>query len=642
MPILPARLTFTENGTPYSETYSDIYHAEAGGLAQARHVFLAGNRLPERWHGRDVFVILETGFGQGLNFLATWEAWLGDPQRPRRLHFLSVEKHPFALADLARLHAGYPQLAAISAQLRAQWPELAAGFHRLEFENGAVTLTLAFGEAIAAVPQFVGEADAIFLDGFSPAKNPDLWSVPLLREIALAAAPGATVATWTVAAPVREALAAAGFRVEKRPGFAHKHEMLVAWLPEAAAPASRDEAPVAVVGAGLAGCLLAERLAARGIDVLLFERQAAPAQETSGNLTAAMLPVLSLDDARLSRLNRAAYLYALRWMAQSRTAGHAIDGATCAVLQIARDAAHEAKQREILQRNGFPESFVRFVDQPQASTLAGLPVAGPGWWFAGGAWANPASICRAALARSAGHVKARYSTSVDDLEPAGDGWRLLGSDGRELAQVARVVLAGAVDILRLAPSAHLPIFRFRGQVSHLPASHAPLAGLRSVVCREGYLTPAHAGMYCFGASFHRGGELALRDEDHLANLARLDSMLPGVGAGLAPDRLGGRVGFRPVSPDKVPLLGAVYPAGAQPQGRDLAAVERLPGLFVASGYGARGLVWAPLMAELLASQLAGDPLPLEADLASAVDPARFVARSVNAARKPGNKSGDRP
>lgn len=630
MPIVPARLAFTEGGTPYSETYGDIYHAEAGGLAQARHVFLGGNGLPDRWHGRNSFVILETGFGQGLNFLAAWDAWRSDPQRPRRLHFLSVEKHPFASDDLARLHAQYPELAPLAAQLRAQWPELTTGFHRLEFENGGVALTLAFGEAIAAVPQFVGEADAIFLDGFAPARNPELWSAPLMREIALAAAPGATAATWTVAATVREALAAAGFRLEKRPGFAHKHEMLIASLADEPEAEACGGGPVAIIGAGLAGCLLAERLAARGIDVLLFERHPEPAQETSGNLTAAMLPVLSLDDARLSRLNRAAYLYALRWIAQCRAAGHAIDGEPCGLVQIARDAAHQAKQREILQRNGFPESFVRFVCQAEAGSLAGLNVAGPGWWFAGAGWANPASVCRAALARGGGRVQARYSTTVASLEPTADGWRLIDVYGGELAAVRRVVLAGATDILRLAPSAHLPIFRFRGQVSHLPATHAPIKGLASVVCREGYLTPAHAGVHCVGASFHRGGEPALRTEDHVANLARLDSMLPGASAGIAADTLGGRVAFRPVSPDKMPLVGTVYPATAQAQGRDLGAIDRVPGLFVASGYGARGLVWAPLMAELLASQLAGDPLPCEADLAGAVDPARFVARTARA------------
>src|SRR2546425_4461643 len=109
MPLIPARLEFAADGTPWSEEFGDVYHSAAGGPAQARHVFLAGNRLPERWAGRERFVILETGFGFGLNFLATWQAWRRDPARCERLHFVSLEKHPFTLSNLRVLHSRYPE-----------------------------------------------------------------------------------------------------------------------------------------------------------------------------------------------------------------------------------------------------------------------------------------------------------------------------------------------------------------------------------------------------------------------------------------------------------------------------------------------------------------------------------------------------
>ena len=150
--------------------------------------------------------------------------------------------------------------------------------------------------------------------------------------------------------------------------------------------------------------------------------------------------------------------------------------------------------------------------------------------------------------------------------------------------------------------------------------------LQTVVCKEGYISPAYQGQHCIGASFHRGGEAAMLDSDHQANLERLESMLPGYLAETKTAAMRGRVGFRPVSPDKLPMVGEMYRPDARPQGRDLSAVERWPGLHIASGYGARGLVWSLLMAELLASQLNGDPLPLEADLAATVDPARFLLR----------------
>lgn len=648
MPIQPATLAFTPDGTPYSAAYDDLYHTVAGGLEQARQVFLAGNDLPARWCGQERFVILETGFGMGLNFLATWQAWRAAPGRPQRLHFLSVEKHPFTAADLALLHGKHPELDELSARLRAAWPTLTPGFHRLEFVDpgyGTVLLTLAFGDAIAAVPQFVGEAQAIYLDGFSPAKNPELWSPQLLREIGLMAAPDATVATWSVAGSVRNALADAGFTVEKGPRFGFKRHTLIARRSGSGA----EEKPPAierhaiVIGAGLAGCLIGERLAARGWRVDLIERRADVAQETSGNLTAAMLPMLSLDDNRTSRLNRACYLYGLRQLAEwSRNIGEngsAIDWAPCGVLQIARDAEHADKQREIVARNEFTPDFVRFVDADEGATLAGLPVGGPGWWFAGGAWANPASLCRAALTRAGDNLHAQFNCDVAQIEHIehiehfehdGSRWTVRDAQGNTLASAPQLILAGATDIIRLPQAAHLPLFRFRGQVSHLPApADAPL---HSVVCREGYATPAYNDKHCVGASFHRGGEPAMRDSDHAANLERLQRMLPGYCADATPESVGGRVGFRPVSPDKLPMLGQLYHPDARPQGRDFSAVERWPGLHVASGYGARGLVWSMLMAELLASQLEGEPLPLESDLAATVDPARFLLRKNSEAK----------
>ena len=627
MPLQPATLAFAPDGTPYSSTYDDLYHTVAGGLQQARQVFLAGNNLPGRWCGQTHFVILETGFGLGLNFLATWQAWRAAPGRPQRLHFLSVEKHPFTVADLASLHASYPELAELSARLRADWPTLTPGFHRLEFFDpgyGTLILTLAFGDAIAMLPQFVGEADAIFLDGFSPSKNPDLWSPQLLREIGLMAAADATAATWTVAGSVRNALADAGFSVEKGPRFGFKRQTLNAQKNGVTEAAPAIDRHAIVIGAGLAGCLIAERLATRGWAVDLIERHDSVAQETSGNLTAAMLPVLSLDDNRMSRLNRACYLYGLRQLAKWSSNGSRIDWAPCGVLQQARDTAHADKQREILLRNGFTPDFVRFVETGEGATLAGLPVAAPGWWFAGGAWVNPASLCRAALARAGDRIRPFFNRSVDRIDHDGTCWSVHDSEGRMLTSAPQLILAGATDIIRLPQAAHLPLFRFRGQVSHLPAPAA--APLHSVVCREGYATPAYQNTHCVGASFQRGGHADISKTDHTANLERLQRMLPGYCADATPASVSGRVGFRPVSPDKLPMLGQLYHPDARPQGRDFSAVERWPGLHVASGYGARGLVWSMLMAELLASQLEGEPLPLESELAATVDPARFLLR----------------
>ena len=227
-PLELARLSLTPDGTPISEIYGDIYHSAAGGHAQARHVFLAGNRLPARWRGRDSFTLLETGFGLGLNFLVTWLAWRDDPWRCRELRFVSFEKHPFTAGNLAMAHAAWPEFAGLSGLLRARWPALVAGEHRIELDDGRLVLQLILGDVRETLPLLDDAVDAFYLDGFSPAKNPELWSPSLCRDLARLAAPGATLATWSVAGCVRHALSEAGFTVEKRPGFAGKRQMLVA------------------------------------------------------------------------------------------------------------------------------------------------------------------------------------------------------------------------------------------------------------------------------------------------------------------------------------------------------------------------------------------------------------------------------
>ena len=227
MPLEAAHLALAADGTPMSTNYDDVYHSAAGAHAQAQHVFLAGNGLPDRWAQRAQFVIVETGFGLGLNFLATWLAWRNDPQRCRALHFVSLEKHPLAKADLAQVHAAWPDLAPLAEELRRHWPALEEGAHELAFDGGRVRLTLHFGDAVTLLPTLDDIADAFYLDGFSPAKNPELWSPALCRSLAKLAGCGATLATWSVAGDVRRALAAAGFVVARCPGFAGKRQMLV-------------------------------------------------------------------------------------------------------------------------------------------------------------------------------------------------------------------------------------------------------------------------------------------------------------------------------------------------------------------------------------------------------------------------------
>ncbi|MCX7174083.1 MAG: bifunctional tRNA (5-methylaminomethyl-2-thiouridine)(34)-methyltransferase MnmD/FAD-dependent 5-carboxymethylaminomethyl-2-thiouridine(34) oxidoreductase MnmC [Proteobacteria bacterium] len=642
MPVVsllqPASLAYTAEGTPYSAAYDDIYHSAAGGLGQARHVFLGGNGLlgeNARWRRRECFVIVETGFGMGLNFLATWQAWRDDPERCQRLHFVSFEKHPFTAADLAVLHAHWPELTDCSAALRQQWPRLLPGAQRLYFDDERVVLTLFFGDAQALLPKLRARADAFYLDGFAPDKNPELWSPRIYSSLARLAVTGATLATWTVAGTVREGLSAAGFTIEKTPGYAGKRQMTRgSFRVRRESPAIIRERSAVVIGAGLAGCSVAERLAARGWQVRLIEAAAAPGQGASGNHAGVLRPQPSLDDNPLARLSRAAFLHARRHLQTLDAAGLPLRWGDCGVLYLARDPAHELIQRRIAAEQPASDDYLRFVERDEAAALAGWPVPVGGWWFPGGGWVQPPSLCQANLLRHADQIQLIPDRSVARIERQGETWRALDADGHVIAAAPLLILANAGDGRRLAggrDGAQLPMRAARGQVSHLPAAAESLPGI--AICRDGYVTPPVEGIRCIGASFSiDDDDSEIRLGDHQENLARLDSMLPGYANGIHAETLEGRVGFRSVTRDRMPVVGALAAVdmalAAVPAATRLAGIPRQPGLYGLLGLGSRGMVWAALAAELLAAQIEGEPLPLEGDLVDAVDPGRFLLRQL--------------
>jgi tRNA 5-methylaminomethyl-2-thiouridine biosynthesis bifunctional protein len=604
-PLVPATPAFTADGTPWSGAFGDVYHSAEGGPAQAAHVFLGGNGLPDRWRGRSRFTILETGFGLGLNFLATWAAFREDPARPAKLHYVAIEKHPFDARDLAELHARHPQFAALSRELCAYWPMLVRGMHRLELDSGRIVLTLCFGDIAEVLPQLRLAADAIYLDGFAPAKNPDMWAAPALKSLGSLAARDATFATYTVASAVRDALSAAGFDVEKRDGFARKRDMLCGRQTHGASPIPAPDRRAMVIGAGLAGSAVCERLSARGWDVTLIERHPAPAREASGNHAGVFHPLITRDDSFIARLSRNAFLHALRqWDALPALAWD-----RCGVLQMPRTPEEGEAQRSALDALGYPPGYARWLPREEAAQVAGTEVAEGGVWFDQGGWLRPPSLVDALLAKT--KVSMHFGVEVASVARSASGWAAIDAAGRTIAQAPVVVLANAHDAVRLAPLAHLSLRKVRGQVSYLPASGLP--AIRAVLLRGGMALPRIDGLIVTGASYDPDdSDPNPRAESHAGNLERLARILPETLGAIDAASLQGRVGFRAVAPDRLPLAGP-YPG--------------LPGMHGAFAYGSRGILWSALMSEVLASQLEGEPLPIEAQLADAVSPARFERRA---------------
>jgi tRNA 5-methylaminomethyl-2-thiouridine biosynthesis bifunctional protein len=647
------RVELDGEGVPCSPEFGDRYHPRQGALAQARQVFLGGNGLPARWRGHDRFVVLETGFGLGNNFLATWRAWLDDAERCEELHFISIEARPLCRNDLAGLSRD-EELATLAARLTAAWPPLTSDLHRLAFEAGRVQLLLAFGDVAAWLPQIVASIDAFYLDGFAPAKNPRMWEPRLFKAMARLAAPEATAATWSVARPVREGLGAAGFEIGLAPGSGGKREITVARFAPRFSPRrsvqrgiaivarehrkTRHE-PVAIVGGGLAGCAAAWALAEQGRPSVLFERGAELAREGSGNAAGIFHAIVHRHDGHHARFHRAAAFEA-RHAVATALAAQGVRGSVAGLLRIEPRAAGAAELQATLDRLGLPEDLVRAVSPDEGTSLAGLKVAAPAWHFPGGGWVDPRGLALSYVARTAGRCEVRCATAIASIRRDGERWLLLDHSGRIAATAGIVVLANAGAAIDLLGGSAWPVSRTRGQISSVSADDWPAARvLRLPIAGSGYLLPAVEGRLWFGASSQEDdAEPRLRIGDHCDNVARLTGLLaspPSIDVAA----IDGRVGFRWSSADRLPLIGAVpreAVGAALGLGADAAATSprpdqprfapRAPGLFAFIGLGSRGIAASALGGRIVASWITGAPMAIEADLLDAVDPARFASR----------------
>ncbi|CDG85404.1 FAD-dependent 5-carboxymethylaminomethyl-2-thiouridine(34) oxidoreductase MnmC [Janthinobacterium agaricidamnosum] len=550
--------------------------------------------LLQRWHGQPRCVILDSDFGDGARFLSALQAWQDHPRRPVILHYLAMSPQPVAIAAL-------PQ------ELRAQWPPFVPGFHRMALRQGRVILDLLIGDAEASLVQIDASLDAAWLP--APLRS----STVLARLMS----PGASLHAAQLDDAQRLALIKAGFVFGADGLSAVFHSR----RPPAVRPALERRAierRAIVIGAGLSGAAACERLCARGWDVTLIERHGQPAQEASGNLAGIFMPVLSKDDNPATRLSRAAYLFALRhW----RNLGNGFEGQQCGVLQLARDARHAEVQRQIAASGAYPRDFARWLDAAEAGALLGAPAPHGGWLFGQGGWAYPASVCRMMLDACGPRLTRIFASGVAALEYGAGEWRALDADGRLIAQAPSVILANGNGAVRIQQAGSLPLSAVRGQVTHLAEGSLPAPPL--VVCREAYLTPAAHGVVCAGATYDLDHERALRTSSQQENLHKIAAILD-IAAPDAP--LAGRVGFRCVATDRLPLAGALPNPAIAGRCERLRDVPRWPGLFGLLGYASRGLIWAPLAAELLAAQLEGEPLPLESSLAAALDPGRFLLK----------------
>jgi tRNA 5-methylaminomethyl-2-thiouridine biosynthesis bifunctional protein len=562
----PPNLVWDE-GVPRSSRFGDIYYSLEDGLAEARAVFLAGCGLPDRWQRRSHFTVGELGFGTGLNIAALLKLWRESRPRGARLSIFSIEAFPPSREDAARALSAWPELAEEATALLAAWPTGRRGFQRIDLPAWGAVIDLAIMEVEPALAEWAGWADAWFLDGFSPALNPAMWTPQVLANLAARSAPACVAATFTVAGFVRRGLEEAGFTVAKRPGHGRKKQRLEAVLPGRGVDRAGARS-VAVIGAGVAGAALARAFRALDVAPVVF---ASNAEAASGNPAALVTPALDAGGGGRALLYAQAYARALALY----------DALPKAV--IARGVDLDAAAAR--DRARFAAVVAQDAFDPGALTLTAA-----GMRFEGGMVVRPSDV----LAAWTGPVIQAEAAAVI---PDGDRWVISLADGRRETFDA-VVIAAGWGSHRLAP--RLVLQPVRGQASWaLGVEPTPAASF------GGYALPMDGGLL-FGATHDRDvSDTGVRPEDHARNLDLLAKGRPKLAAALAGKVLLGRVGIRVATPDRLPLAGQIA-----------------PGLFTLTGLGSRGFTTAPLLAEHIAALVLGQASPLPVSLAHLVRPIR--------------------
>ncbi len=648
-PIQPAVLTW-QNGVPCASQFNDIYFSNENGLEESRHVFMDGNDLTARFRAldeRSVFVIAELGFGTGLNCLLAWQLFLAHAPKNAKLVIYSAEKHPLVRDDLHKALSLWPELAREATLLIDAYPVLTPGMHTLQLDDGRVVLNLMLQDALRAFQGLLvcgksgleealrpWQVDAWFLDGFSPDKNPALWSSDLFNVLGLLSHTDTTIATFSAAGEVRRGLEAAGFKVSKRQGFGQKKHCLSGELSAAPAsihkpytpwamalPSKKQKQQVIVVGAGLAGCFTAHALSMRGFQVTVLDAESHFARGASGVRQAVLYPHLSAYQSPLSVWMLQAFLFATRaygkWLK-----GGMIRGELKGLLQF------DFKRRSLKPWLAVYPELGRFVDAKTASILAGVTIEAEALFVPGAGWVDAHHLCHFLMNKPG--IDWQPSTAAHALAYEKGSWHVAGFD----APV--VVLANGGAASAFLETKHLPLEQLRGQMTAVQSNNAS-KGLKLPLCGSGHVLPMNDNIHWVGASYHGEALDSIPNEkDDAANLMKLAALpLQDMWSHKVIDAW---AGIRAKTPDYLPLVGPVPDIlGFQTQFSDLLKDGRRliekpgvyhPGLYVCAGFGSRGLTSIPLAAEHLASVIAGEPACLSQPTLDSIAPARFLVKQL--------------
>ncbi|WKD25366.1 bifunctional tRNA (5-methylaminomethyl-2-thiouridine)(34)-methyltransferase MnmD/FAD-dependent 5-carboxymethylaminomethyl-2-thiouridine(34) oxidoreductase MnmC [Pseudoalteromonas sp. KG3] len=668
--IKNAEIHFNNLGTPVADNFNDVYFSNDDGLSESDYVFYQQNNMPYRLQNHDQthFVIAETGFGTGLNFLNTWQQFknhLTNRQHPnrevhnleqqnvKRLHFISFEKYPIKATELKKALQVWPTLAPLTDQLLKKYPINLAGCHRLEFDNGQIILDLHFGDVQESIATMSSPAqgliDAWYLDGFAPSKNPEMWQQSLFNAMVNLSRTSATFATFTAAGFVRRGLAEAGFTVQKVKGHGNKREMLTGYLTQAndahSTPAYFAHQPsalsnVAVIGGGIASSAVIYSLAKRGIGAQLFCQDSQLAMGASHNVQGAVYPHLQAKNSPHSELFAHSFLYAKRLYQQLTENGFHYDHQWCGVLQHAVKQPLAERHQNIENKQLWPTELMHSVTPEQGDEIAGVCTGYSGVYFPLGGWVNPPQLVNALFqqAQALTAIQSHFNCDIEALEKTSQGW-LLKSHGQLFGPFSDVIICAGEHSDRFAQTQSLPIVGVRGQVSHVQASAASRQ-LKTVLCHKGYFTPAYLDHHCMGATFEKNSKSrAVTEQDNQTNREQLLNFYGQTEFATSLGKVtAAKAAVRCSFIDHLPMAGewaqqsdyiqafANLRLGKRYQYQALQKPQQ--GLHLLTGFGARGLCSAPLCAEHLIAALNDEPLPLSERVSQAIHPARFIVRDL--------------
>ncbi len=676
-----AQVHFNESGTPVADHFNDVYFSNDSGIDETQHVFVAGNDLAERWQQwpNPTFVIAETGFGTGLNFLVAMRAFnefrAANPDHPlKRLYFITTEKFPLPQQDMQRALEAFPVLKDEAEALASLYPMGLEGCHRLHFDNHSTTLDLWIGDVHELLPQWHspvnGLIDAWFLDGFAPSKNPDMWTDALFSQMARLSKTGTTFGTFTAAGIVKRGLAGVGFTIKKRNGFGRKRDMLTGVFDQdnenvqhklrlPAGPYYRyandsldKTSKVAVVGSGLAAATACLALVKRGISTTLYFDGDTLASGASGNPQGGFYPQLHSEASIASRIQAHSFLYARQ--AYDHTIEHAkacgladVAHDFCGVIQLSFNDKVAERQNKLAAADVWPEALIKPVDSKEVSDIANLALPYSGLYIGLGGWLSPPQLVTAMIEEALqsgklelkpNHTYVSHEAVETTKQRVQIRFNFDSAESEEVITADHLILALGAGAVNASDFNSLSLRPVRGQVEAIP-TQMPIEQLNTVLCHKGYMTPVFEGRHALGSTYVkndlstdvRGDETEMNLATHEQALASTDIVqaLQHDGKARAATRLG--------SPDHQPVVGALHNFDSLKEhytmlgvGKPLTSAPVLPSSVVSTltCLGSRGLTTAPLMAEVLVSSLCKEPLPLSNELLNAVNTSRFMTREA--------------